>query len=161
MTTMNDLPHYTDDPLVDLKAHRLLLDLDPVASAQAGRDLKSGTCSCSGMTATPPWDDHAVFEQFDAHMVDVQVYAHEAVAEALEQARRQERQGVIERWNATVPVGTPVRYWTGGRRGEGKQSRTRTAAHLLEGHTPVVWVEGEGICIVLTRVQPIDAEGPQ
>ncbi|MGV9383625.1 hypothetical protein ACWDRB_47965 [Nonomuraea sp. NPDC003707] len=156
---MTDLPYYTDDPLVDLKAHRLLFDLDPVASAQAGRDLKSGTCSCSGMPATPPWDDHAVFEQFDAHMVDVQVYAHQEVAEALEQARNQERQAVVTEWNARVPVGTPVRYWTGARQGEGKPSRTCTAAHLLEGHTPVVWVDGEGRCIALTHVQPTTTEG--
>ncbi|WP_052424112.1 hypothetical protein [Nonomuraea candida] len=156
---MNDLPYYTDDPLVDLKAHRLLLDLDPVASAQAGRDLKSGTCSCGTMTATPPWDDHAVFEQFDAHMADVQVDAHEVAAEELEQARRQERKAVVERWNATVPVGTPVRYWTGARHGVGKPSRTRTPAVVLSGHTPVVWVEGEGSCIALTHVQPIETEG--
>ncbi|MFC4114000.1 hypothetical protein [Nonomuraea zeae] len=158
---MIDLPHYTDDPPVDLKAHRLLLDLDPVASAQAGRDLQSGTCSCSTMTATPPWDDSAVFEQFDAHMADVQVDAHEAVAEALEQARQQARQAVVTEWNARVPVGTPVRYWTGARQGEGKPSRTRTAAIVLSGHTPVVWVEGEGSFIALTHVQPTDTEGPQ
>ncbi|MFB4292272.1 hypothetical protein ACBI99_31840 [Nonomuraea sp. ATR24] len=162
---MTDLPHYTDDPLVDLKAHRLLLGLDPIASAQAGRDLKSGTCSCSTMPTTPPWDDHAVFEQFDAHMADVQVDAHEAAAEALEQAleqaRRQERKAVVEKWNATVPVGTPVRYWAFDRHGVGKPGRTRTPAVVLSGHTPVVWVEDEGGPIALTHVQPIETEGPR
>ncbi|TMR21311.1 hypothetical protein ETD85_51105 [Nonomuraea zeae] len=94
-------------------------------------------------------------------MADVQVDAHEAVAEALEQARQQARQAVVTEWNARVPVGTPVRYWTGARQGEGKPSRTRTAAIVLSGHTPVVWVEGEGSFIALTHVQPTDTEGPQ
>ncbi|MGW2220981.1 hypothetical protein ACWCSD_38855 [Nonomuraea sp. NPDC001684] len=156
---MIDLPHYTDDPLVDRKAHRLLLDLDPVASAQAGRDLQSGTCSCSGMTATPPWDDYAVFEQFDAHMADVQEEAHEAADQARRLEQEQARQAVADDWNARHPVGTLVRYWTGARFDEGKTSRTRTIAQLLNGNGPVVWVEDEGTCIGLTHVQPIDAEG--
>ncbi|MET8006252.1 hypothetical protein [Nonomuraea glycinis] len=156
---MTDLPHYTNDPLVDLQAHRLLLDLDLVASAQAGRALKSGTCSCHGMRATPPLDDSAVFKQFDAHMADVQVDAHETVAEALEQARSQERHAVVTEWNARFPVGTPVRYWTDPPKGGGKLSRTRAAAQVLSGDTPVVWVEDEESPIVLTHIQPIETGG--
>lgn len=58
-------------------------------------------------------------------------------------------------FNDAHPVGTLVRYWKGVREGDGKVSRTRTAAQLLSGHTAVVWVEHEGACIALTHIQPI------
>lgn len=63
----------------------------------------------------------------------------------------------VAAWNTTTPVGTPVRYWTGIREGEGKRSRTRTAAQVLGGHTAVVWVEGESSCIALTHVAQVTA----
>lgn len=72
----------------------------------------------------------------------------------------QTRQAVVDLWNANVSVGTPVRYWTGVREGDGKTGVTRSEAYLLgasngqPGHTPVVFVEGEGSCIALTHVQP-------
>ncbi|MET8985893.1 hypothetical protein ABZW49_10630 [Nonomuraea wenchangensis] len=77
------------------------------------------------------------------------------------QAARDEQAAAVEQWNATVPVGTPVRYWTGWREGDGKASRTRTSAHLLGGHTAVVWVEGESSCIALTHVgvQEVNSRG--
>jgi hypothetical protein len=55
-----------------------------------------------------------------------------------------------------LPIGTPVRYWTGIREGEGKTSHTRTEVRMLGGHTPVVWVEGEPSCIALTHVESIE-----
>jgi hypothetical protein len=58
-------------------------------------------------------------------------------------------------FNAANPIGTPVRYWTGGREGEGRTGVTRTEAQVLSGHTPVVWVTGHGACIALTHVQVI------
>jgi hypothetical protein len=61
----------------------------------------------------------------------------------------------VDAWNTTYPEGTPVRYWTGFRQGEGRTGRTRSAASVLEGHTAVVWVTGHGACIALTHVQPI------
>lgn len=70
-----ELPFYIDDPLVDRRQHRLSMDVDPVASAQAGRDLMAGTCSCGGLT-TPAWDDYAIFEAYDLHMTDVQQHLH-------------------------------------------------------------------------------------
>lgn len=76
-----------------------------------------------------------------------------------EQAYRElgatELAGVVAAFNAANPVGTPVRYWTGAREGEGRTSVTRTEAQVLSGHTPVVWVEGHGACIALTHVQPV------
>lgn len=67
---------------------------------------------------------------------------------------------VIDAWNAAHPVGTPVQYWPGVREGDGWLSRTRTAAEVLGGHTPVVWVEGASSCIALTHIEPVQvAEG--
>jgi len=62
----------------------------------------------------------------------------------------------VEWFNQENPIGTPVRYWTGVREGEGQTGVTRTAAHLLGGHTPVVWVTGHPACIALTHVQPME-----
>lgn len=62
----------------------------------------------------------------------------------------------VAAFNDTVPVGTPVRYWTGDRDlDEAKTGQTRTRAHLLGGHTPVVWVTGHAACIALTHVEAI------
>lgn len=68
------------------------------------------------------------------------------------EAARNAQASAVTRWNATVPVGAPVRYWTGWKEGDGKTGRTRTAAQLLGGHTGVVWVEGEASCIALGHV---------
>ena len=54
-----------------------------------------------------------------------------------------------------LPLGMPVRYWTGSREGAGRISRTRTAVQMLGDHTAVVWVEGEASCIAMTHIQPI------
>lgn len=65
-------------------------------------------------------------------------------------------QSAVDAWNAANPVGTPVRYWTGMRKGPGEASVTRTEASVLGGHTAVVWVEAEGACIALTHVVDLD-----
>ncbi|GAA2411073.1 hypothetical protein GCM10010404_81230 [Nonomuraea africana] len=64
----------------------------------------------------------------------------------------------IDGWNAAVLVGTPVRYWSGYREGEGKTSRTRSTAQLLGGHTAVVWLEDVAGCVSLTHVEPVDTD---
>jgi hypothetical protein len=63
--------------------------------------------------------------------------------------------GKAAAWNASNPVGTPVRYWTGAREGEGQTGETRSTARVLGGHTAVVWVTGHDACIALTHVDPI------
>lgn len=60
----------------------------------------------------------------------------------------------VEQFNRHVPESTPVLYWPGERLGEGVLSRTRSAAWLLGGHTPVVMVEGYAGGIALTHVSP-------
>lgn len=57
-------------------------------------------------------------------------------------------------FNATYPVGTPVRYWPGIRRGDGTASRTRTPAWDI-AQTPVVSVEGYPGGIALTHIDAL------
>jgi hypothetical protein len=39
----------------------------------------------------------------------------------------------------------------------GLDTRTRSRASVLGGHTAVVWVDGHGACIALTHVDPQEA----
>jgi hypothetical protein len=57
-------------------------------------------------------------------------------------------------WNVVCPEGTPVRYWTGAREGDGETGRTRSRATVLGGRA-VVWVTGHRAYIALTHVQPV------
>lgn len=77
-----------------------------------------------------------------------------ALAEQNEQMRGELAAQAVAEWNETHPVGTPVTYWPGVREGNGKASRTRTPAQVLNGHTAVVWVDGYSSCIALTHVEP-------
>ncbi len=61
----------------------------------------------------------------------------------------------VEKFNATCPVGTDVRFWPGAREGDGIASKTRSEAQVLSGHTPVVWVENYAGCIALTHVKVV------
>ncbi|MEU4841742.1 hypothetical protein [Nocardia testacea] len=72
------MPYWTEDPRVDAAAHRLRIDRVETASAVAGRDLWTGSCSCQTMTSTPPWDEYAVHDAHELHMQLVQVAAHQA-----------------------------------------------------------------------------------
>lgn len=71
-----------------------------------------------------------------------------------ERAAAADRQAAVDDFNRDTTIGTPVRYWTGIREGEGKLGVTRSMAEMLGGHTPVVWVTGHPACIALTHVEP-------
>jgi hypothetical protein len=64
-------------------------------------------------------------------------------------------QAAVDAFNRDNQVGAFVEYWTGDRNGRGKFTTTRHTAELLGGHTPVVWVTGNGSCIALTHVRPV------
>ena len=68
---------------------------------------------------------------------------------------RPKQKKLVETWNAAHPIGTPVRYWTGVREGDGKTSKTRSEAQLLSGHTAVVWMEAESGCVCLSHVEAL------
>lgn len=67
--------------------------------------------------------------------------------------RRPNQKKLVEAFNKKCQLGTPVRYWTGVREGEGKKGKTKTEAVVLEGHTAVVWVTGHSACISLSHVE--------
>lgn len=67
----------------------------------------------------------------------------------------QDGQEVVIDFNRDHMIGAHVQYWTGVREGRGKFSTTRSAAELLGGHTPVVWVASHAACIALTHVEPV------
>jgi hypothetical protein len=60
---------------------------------------------------------------------------------------------LLEKFNEACPVGTPVTYWPGELKGEGRKSVTRSVAWMLGGHTPVVMVEGYAGGIALSHVR--------
>jgi hypothetical protein len=59
-------------------------------------------------------------------------------------------------WNDKHPVGTPVRFWPGGRIGPGRPSVTRSRAWTLGDGTAVVSVEDYAGGIALSHVEPAD-----
>lgn len=77
-------------------------------------------------------------------------------------------QSRVDEFNARYRVGTPVLAYPGCRPEDDKTAtrlltRTRSKATVLEGHTPVVWVDGHSACIALTHVDPFRATdtGPE
>lgn len=63
-------------------------------------------------------------------------------------------QSVAEKWNATHPKGTVVRYWRGVKDGAPSGvGPTRTEASV-ESQTPVVFIEGCSGYMALTHVEP-------
>jgi hypothetical protein len=65
------------------------------------------------------------------------------------------RDEIVNTWNERVPVGSPVRYWRGWRKGEGQVGRTRTTAQRLPSGEPVVWIDNTSGCLSVAFVEPI------
>lgn len=61
---------------------------------------------------------------------------------------------IVELWNQAHPPGTPVVVTRDN--GTEVQTRTRSQAELLGGHTPVVWLLGLTGCHALERVRVSD-----
>ena len=80
------------------------------------------------------------------------VFGGTAFASEVDPKRDAERDA--DAWNAARPVGTPVRYWTGCREGDGKVSATRSRAQSMGSHASV-WVYGEASCIALSHVEAL------
>lgn len=61
----------------------------------------------------------------------------------------------VERFNATVPVGTLLRVWKGAKAGNPTlEARVeQPGAFILSGHTAVVKIPGD--CIALTHVEVV------
>lgn len=59
----------------------------------------------------------------------------------------------VEAWNKSVAIGDPVTVTLDS--GEIKVTKTTSAAEMLSGHTPVVWLDGVRGCYILSRVKSI------
>lgn len=68
---------------------------------------------------------------------------------------RENQAKLVEHFNGENEVGTAVRFWTGLREGPGEESKTRSEAQLLSGHTAVVWVEDHPACIALSHIEVV------
>lgn len=64
---------------------------------------------------------------------------------------------LVENFNLKYPVGTPVRFWTGIRDGEGRVGEVKYAADLI-GDTPGAWISGGIGFVALTHIEPIKRE---
>jgi hypothetical protein len=64
----------------------------------------------------------------------------------------------VARFNDAYPPGSPVRYWTGHRDGDGRRAATSGPAWLFAEHTAAVRVEGSSDPIALSHVEPITEE---
>lgn len=58
----------------------------------------------------------------------------------------------VEKWNAKYPVGSVVIVRMDG--GELRETKTRSAAEVLSGHSAVIWLDGISGCYLLDRVSP-------
>lgn len=67
--------------------------------------------------------------------------------------KKRDPQKACDQWNAIAYVGMPVNYRNDLR--ETKETKTRTAASVLGGHSAVIWLEGVGGCVALDRVHPL------
>jgi hypothetical protein len=58
----------------------------------------------------------------------------------------------VESWNNRVSVGDAVVF----RKDDGRtvNTKTRSRASILGGHTAVIWLDGISGCVVLDRVNP-------
>jgi hypothetical protein len=71
-------------------------------------------------------------------------------------SQREREQASADQFNAKHAIGTKVRVFPLDRGGPSIETRTRTAAEVLSGHTAVVWVEGRPGCYALTHVDVIE-----
>jgi hypothetical protein len=76
-------------------------------------------------------------------------------AERMEERAMRKRltQKDCDAWNAKHPVGTAVTVRLDN--GEVQQTKTKSAAEMLSGHTAVIWLDGISGCYMLDRVTPI------
>lgn len=59
----------------------------------------------------------------------------------------------VNRWHASLPVGTPVLYWPGVHEGPGHESVTRSEVWRMAAGQLVVSVEGYAGGIALTHIE--------
>jgi len=66
---------------------------------------------------------------------------------------QQKLQKQCDAWNSANSVGATVKVRLDN--GETRETRTRTEAHVLSGHSAVIWLEGITGCYLLDRVRAV------
>ena len=61
-------------------------------------------------------------------------------------------QNRCDAWNKAYPVGTPVNLTRDS--GAVQETKTRSEAQILSGHSAVIWLEGVSGCYSLDNVRP-------
>lgn len=61
----------------------------------------------------------------------------------------------VDQWNDRVKIGDRVLYSEVLGMTESKEYVIATAAELLSGHTPVVWLEGKSGCVAISHCTPV------
>lgn len=67
-------------------------------------------------------------------------------------------QALCEKFNALYPIGTPVNLMLDGN-DEPIPTKTRSCAHVLSGHSAVIWLDDVSGCYLLDRVTPLMKAG--
>lgn len=69
---------------------------------------------------------------------------------------KQER--MVDEFNRMNQIGASVKYWRGDKTGQPSGIGITTSnAHLMGGHTAVVWIKGCAGCISLTHVERLES----
>jgi len=70
------------------------------------------------------------------------------------------QQKIVDAWNAKHPIGTPVtRYKLIGPLREPQETKTRSEAWVMGGHSAMVMVEGVAGGVLVESVVPLNATG--
>jgi hypothetical protein len=67
-------------------------------------------------------------------------------------------QAECDLWNMAYPVGTVVEFHPVIGEPKHRIRKTRTPAQVLSGHTAVVWLDGESVCVALEACIPAQQE---
>ncbi|MEU4331453.1 hypothetical protein [Nonomuraea dietziae] len=73
-------PAWWLDPLLDQQTHRPGRDLDPIASALAGRDAYRAYCACGQLDDQHVFDGSELWAAYAEHMEQMQAAARTAAA---------------------------------------------------------------------------------
>lgn len=74
------------------------------------------------------------------------------MARSFEKRKTEAQTKIAATFNKNAPIGTPVSYRTD--LGKVVETKTRSEASVLGGHTAVVWLDGIAGCVSVERVTP-------
>ena len=69
---------------------------------------------------------------------------------------QKELDAAVAEFNTNFPVGTPVKFWKGGRDRPPEYSIVNRPAFVLSGHSAVAGVAATRVCIATTHIEKDD-----